>query len=395
MAINKAYDLNHDNIVNEKDIEMADSLASRFATISMADNIKEDILKNGGNVKDGVSTNAVAGTTSAVTPTPSPTSTATVTPNSTATGGLTNYYPSSGTGSQGMLAWTYNETTGKPQQVGAVPDKTGKFDTGTYAAGDEVTYWYNPTKSGISSPLDIDTFKYKMWKAGAYGTDSPVIDNGHINDSDTAALRTVMNYVQNNPGLTVAEAVDQMANYFDTQQVQILSPSNSSNYQKHLPRVIDANNPGDPRYMIQDYAEKNNIPLTVDFVNNNANKIEDGSLTIDNVKEYLRNTYAIPAYPAWKEELSSGQTIADIANPYIVKYANIMGVDTKDVKLDNPLIQDALNSIDAKGQPVKGGLFKFEQAVKGTPEYFLQSPEGKAKSNEYFATYSKAMGYNN
>jgi len=60
---------------------------------------------------------------------------------------------------------------------------------------------------------------------------------------------------------------------------------------------------------------------------------------------------AISAYPAYQEQLEAGQTLMDIANPYIQIMAEELELSPTSIKLTDPLIKQALNGANSDGKP--------------------------------------------
>ncbi len=78
---------------------------------------------------------------------------------------------------------------------------------------------------------------------------------------------------------------------------------------------------------------------------------------------------AIGTYPALAQALNSGQTLKQIADPYIQSYAQTLEVDPNTVKVTDPLVQQALQSTDAKGTPAQQPLWKFQQTLRADPRW--------------------------
>ena len=77
---------------------------------------------------------------------------------------------------------------------------------------------------------------------------------------------------------------------------------------------------------------------------------------------------AIGSNPAWTDQLNAGQTMRQIASPYITSYANILGVDPASITLTDNLLKQGLQGTD----PTKPGampLWQFEKQVRQDPRW--------------------------
>ena len=74
-------------------------------------------------------------------------------------------------------------------------------------------------------------------------------------------------------------------------------------------------------------------------------------------------------YPALAERLKAGETLQQIADPYMQSYAKTLEVNPNAIRLSDRLVQGALAAKDAKGQPVTKSVWEFEQDLRNDPRY--------------------------
>lgn len=86
------------------------------------------------------------------------------------------------------------------------------------------------------------------------------------------------------------------------------------------------------------------------------------------VKQSLQRI-AASKYVALKDRIMEGETVREIADPYIQSYAKTLEINPEQVGLDDNLIQQALQSKDAKGQPSTQTLYEFEQTLRNDPRW--------------------------
>lgn len=72
------------------------------------------------------------------------------------------------------------------------------------------------------------------------------------------------------------------------------------------------------------------------------------AVTMESVKQYLRNKYVLPKYAAFSDEIKAGFDIRDIANDYIQLVAQNLELDPESIDLNDNIIQQAL-------RPAKSG----------------------------------------
>ena len=73
---------------------------------------------------------------------------------------------------------------------------------------------------------------------------------------------------------------------------------------------------------------------------------------------------AASKYVALKDRIMGGESVRQIADPYMQSYAKILEVDGENINLDDPLIQKALQAKDSKGKPTTQTLWDFENTLR-------------------------------
>lgn len=69
-------------------------------------------------------------------------------------------------------------------------------------------------------------------------------------------------------------------------------------------------------------------------------------------------------YVALADRLKAGETVKQIADPYIQSYGKILEVNPENIDIDDPLVQRALQAKDAKGKPATQTVYDFEQTLR-------------------------------
>jgi hypothetical protein len=116
--------------------------------------------------------------------------------------------------------------------------------------------------------------------------------------------------------------------------------------------------------MYQDYGQ----PASSYTVNLQTRAVLEGASSTQAVQAQLIKL-AKSKYAAFASELDAGQTVRDIADPYLQQYAQTLELNPAAVKLDDPLIQRALTAKDATGKPVSTPIWQFQDQLRQDPRY--------------------------
>lgn len=121
-------------------------------------------------------------------------------------------------------------------------------------------------------------------------------------------------------------------------------------------------------HTIKQYASQMGVTINDQAIKNQAQLIARGLATPDDYKALIQQQ-AASAYPAYEDQIMSGSTVKDIANPYIQLASSELGVSPDSLGIDNPLIKNALNKVDANGKPVGMDLSDFTDYVRKDPRW--------------------------
>lgn len=143
---------------------------------------------------------------------------------------------------------------------------------------------------------------------------------------------------------------------------------------------------------MQQVAESFGVPYSPDFLNGWVNKIQSGADTLDGF-ESLMQARASATYPQFANQIAAGQTLKDIADPYVSTMAQTLEIPTTSVKLTDPSIQKALNAVDPKtGQQSAAPLWQFQQQLKADPRYD-QTTQAKSDAFSTLSQIGKDFGF--
>lgn len=124
------------------------------------------------------------------------------------------------------------------------------------------------------------------------------------------------------------------------------------------------------------------VNYTKQWAANQAHNVLEGKDTLAAIEDRMRSQ-AATQYPAYAAALQSGQTMRDVADPYIQQMGNLLEIDPKDITLNDATIQKALRSTTSDGKPASLSMNAFEQQVRSDPRWQYTD---NAKQTMYDAT---------
>ena len=119
---------------------------------------------------------------------------------------------------------------------------------------------------------------------------------------------------------------------------------------------------------IKSYAASQGVTLDDQSIKNQAALIGRKLATEEDFKNQIMEQ-AASTYPGYKDQLKAGQTMADIANPYIQIMAQQLEVNPASIKLTDPLIRQALNGVNKEGKPTGLDQTDFLSRVRNDPRW--------------------------
>lgn len=119
---------------------------------------------------------------------------------------------------------------------------------------------------------------------------------------------------------------------------------------------------------IQKYAYDQGITLDDQTVKNQAALIGRKLATESDFQNQIVQQ-AASAYPGYKSQLEAGQTIRDIANPYIQIMAQELDLTPDSITLQDPLIKQALNGLNSTGKPTGMDQTTFMGRLRSDPRW--------------------------
>lgn len=119
---------------------------------------------------------------------------------------------------------------------------------------------------------------------------------------------------------------------------------------------------------MNDFAYQQGISLDQQTIKNQAQLLSRGMGTIQDYKSQVVDQ-AISSYPNYAQQLKAGQTMMQIANPYIQIMAQDLEVPATSINLKNQMIRQALNGADKNGKPVGMDQVAFRSLIRQDPRW--------------------------
>ena len=120
---------------------------------------------------------------------------------------------------------------------------------------------------------------------------------------------------------------------------------------------------------MREYAYSMGVKLSDGWYTDRARNMVRGMATIQDYKSEILNK-AKAAFPQWNAQLEAGQTVADIASPYLQSMAEILELPPGSVNLFDTTIKKALNytnpgTLSKEAKP----LWQFENELRNDPRW--------------------------
>lgn len=119
---------------------------------------------------------------------------------------------------------------------------------------------------------------------------------------------------------------------------------------------------------IKSYAASQGVSMDDQSIKNQAALIGRKLATEEDFKNQIMQQ-AISSYPGYRQQLEAGQTMTDIANPYIQIMAQQLELPSASIKLTDPLIRSALNGVNKDGKPTGMDQTDFLARVRNDPRW--------------------------
>lgn len=121
-------------------------------------------------------------------------------------------------------------------------------------------------------------------------------------------------------------------------------------------------------YTMKQYAHANGVDISDQALKNQAALVVKKLATTQDYESQIREQ-AKSSYPGFAPQIDAGQTMQDIANPYIQTMARELELPSAALSLQDPTIKQALNGLNKDGKPTGKNLMDFESQLRNDPRW--------------------------
>lgn len=119
---------------------------------------------------------------------------------------------------------------------------------------------------------------------------------------------------------------------------------------------------------MKEYAYQQGVSLDKQTIKTQAQLVARGLATEQDFATQIMEQ-AASAYPSYAEQLRGGQTMRQIASPYIQQMADDLEISDSSIGLSDPLIKKALNGLDKQGKPLGMSITDFQSVTRNDPRW--------------------------
>ena len=121
-------------------------------------------------------------------------------------------------------------------------------------------------------------------------------------------------------------------------------------------------------FTMKQYAADQGIKLDDQTLKNQAQLVIRKVATTQDYESMVRDS-AKSMYPSYTQQLDAGQTIKDIAAPYMQMMAKELEIPDGDITVFDPVIKQALNGTSSTGKPTGISLTDFGDRLRSDPRW--------------------------
>lgn len=139
--------------------------------------------------------------------------------------------------------------------------------------------------------------------------------------------------------------------------------SSSVDYEKMLKKDSLGGTAAETKAQLDSLAANYGLKLGDQWKARQLSAIMSGDDTAAGVQQKVQEM-AMREYKAFADRIAAGETVTEIADPYVSKYAELLEQNPNGVKLDDDLIQRAMKQQGPDGKPAAMDLYTFEKEVR-------------------------------
>lgn len=147
---------------------------------------------------------------------------------------------------------------------------------------------------------------------------------------------------------------------------------------------------GDVEDSINQYARQMGIRVSGQWTKKAVQGMASGDWSDQQISDHIKKM-AVSAFPTFEKEIKGGQTVQDIADPYIQSMSSILELNPATLDVFNHKIRQALTARGEDGTPKPTSLYDFETQLRSDPRW-LQTKNGTDSVSSGFRQVLQDMG---
>lgn len=226
------------------------------------------------------------------------------------------------------------------------------WDTNKFIAKLRDTKWFKHHSANVRNAIMQQTSDPATYKANVKAMQATVRDTwGQMFGKDMMDLKQIHQWAEtaHRMGWSEAQLIDRMT--AGIKWGKLLSSNALGGKAAEYDSQMGA--------LIQNYG----LDLGKKWRANQLEKLMEGNDTITGIQHRVRDL-AMHEYKAFADRIAGGETVMDIAEPYMQKMADLLELNPNDIALKDKMIQAALKQTGPKGQHAAMDLHTFEDFVR-------------------------------
>lgn len=110
-------------------------------------------------------------------------------------------------------------------------------------------------------------------------------------------------------------------------------------------------------------ADDNGVSVSEQWIKEAAQSVARGDSSSADWSQWIQEQ-AAGKHPLYADKIRAGVSVRALASPYLSRMSSILGVNEAEIKLDDPLISQAIGGVDEKGNPKAMNYSDFETKLR-------------------------------
>ncbi len=110
-------------------------------------------------------------------------------------------------------------------------------------------------------------------------------------------------------------------------------------------------------------ADDNGISVSDQWIREAAQSVARGDSASADWSQWIQEQ-AAGKHPLYADKIRAGVSMRSLASPYLTRMSSILGINEAEIKLDDPLIAQAIGQVDEKGSPKAMSYSDFETKLR-------------------------------